>query len=113
VSYLLDITPTTLVLLACKYLLKKYYILLSFSGGSILFSMLQCTIPPLNQRIFRSGRTFSGPHHEDTSQRPSKLKQWSAQSMDKAINAILNEGLSIRRAAEHHAIPQSLPWVTG
>ena len=27
--------------------------------------------------------------------------------MDKAINAVLNEGMSIRRASEHYAIPKS------
>ena len=57
--------------------------------------MLQCTIPPLNQRIFHSGCTCSGPRHQDTLQRPSKLKQWSTEAMDKAIIAVLNEGMSI------------------
>ena len=58
--------------------------------------MLQCTIPPLNQRIFRSDHTCSGPLHQDTSQRPTKLKQWSAEAIDKVISA-----------SEHYAIPKS------
>ena len=69
--------------------------------------MLQCTIPPLNQRIFCSDHTRSGPLQLDTSQRPSKLKQWSAEAIDKAINAVLNEGMSIKRAYEHYTIPKS------
>jgi len=31
-------------------------------------------------------------------------KKWSAEAMDKAINAVLNEGMSRRCAAEHYAI---------
>ena len=72
--------------------------------------MLQCTIPPLNQRVYRFGTSTCKPlHHEshNTLQRPSKLKLWSAESMDQAMNAVLNEGMSIRHAAEHYAVPKS------
>ena len=72
--------------------------------------MLQCTIPPLNQRVYRSGTsTCKQLHHEshNTLQRPSKLKLWSAESMEQVMNAVLNEGMSIRHAAEHYAVPKS------
>ena len=72
--------------------------------------MLQCTIPSLNQRVYRSGASTCKPlHHEshNTLQRPSKLKLWSAESMDQAMNAVLNEGMSIRHAAEHYAVLKS------
>ena len=71
--------------------------------------MLQCTIPPLNQMVYRSGKsTCKHLHHEShsTLQRPSKLKLWPTESMDQAMNAVLNEGMSIRHAAEHYAVPK-------
>ena len=71
--------------------------------------MLQCTILPLNQRVYRSSASTLKFHHEShsTLQRPSNLKIWSAESMDQAMNAVLNEGMSIRYAAEHYAVPKS------
>ena len=69
--------------------------------------MSQCTIPPLNQRVFRSGHSSNKLLHQGTLQRPLKFKQWCTESMDKAINAVLNEGMSIRRAAEHYGVPKS------
>ena len=72
--------------------------------------MLQCTILPLNQRVYRSSACTHKLHHEShsgTLQRPSKLKLWSAESMDQAMNAVLNEGMNIRHAAEHYAVPKS------
>ena len=71
--------------------------------------MLQCIILPLNQRVYRSSASTHKLHHEShsTLQRPSNLKLWSAESMDQAMNAVLNEGMSIRHAAEHYAVPKS------
>ena len=76
--------------------------------------MLQSTILPLNQRVYRSSASTHKLHHEShsTLQRPSKLKLWSAESMDQAMNAVLNEGMSIRHAAEHYAVPKST-WGIG
>ena len=71
--------------------------------------MLQCTILPLNQRVYCSSASTHKLHHEShsTLQRPSNLKFWSVESMDQAVNAVLNEGMSIRHAAEHYAVPNS------
>ena len=74
-----------------------------------MIKMLQCTILPLNQRVYRSRESTHRLHLEShsTLQRPLKLKLWSVESMDQAMNAVLNEGMSIRQAAEHYAVPKS------
>jgi len=39
--------------------------------------------------------------------RPTKLKQWSEEVMEKAVNAVLNNGMSVRRAALEYDVPKS------
>ena len=39
--------------------------------------------------------------------RPDKYKNWSDGRMEKAVEAIKNHGLSVRRAAEEYAVPKS------
>ena len=60
-------------------------------------------------KVYRSSASIHKLHHESHSalQRPSNFKLWFAESMDQAMNAVLNEGMSIRHAAEHYAIPKS------
>ena len=62
---------------------------------------------PLSQRVFTvsgscnpvlCGRSFSRPAH---------YKEWDEVQMGKAIEACVNEGMSIRQAAFHFGVPKS------
>ena len=68
--------------------------------------MWQC--PPLRQRIFisKAGSQYchSSQSHAD---RPEKLKLWKPEAMEKALDAVIVHGVSIRRAALEHGIPRS------
>ena len=68
--------------------------------------MLQC--PSLNQRIYKSKLRYPLQYPQAvTDSRSKKFKQWSEDVMEKAINAVINDGVSIRRAAEDYGIPKS------
>ena len=74
-----------------------------YSTGSI---MLQC--PSLNQRIYKSKLRYPFQYPQAViDSRSKKFKQWSEDVMKKAINAVINDGFSIRRAAEDYDIPKS------
>ena len=83
----------------CLITYRRLFI--DFQCCSVLFFLLikEC-IAPVQVHI-------SSIMKVSTLQRPSKLKLWSAESMDQAMNAVLNEGMSIRHAAEHYAVPKS------
>ena len=69
--------------------------------------MLQC--PALNQRIFRSKthHPLYSFQNSVTVSRPEKFKQWSEEVMEKAVNAVINNGMSVRRAAMDYDVPKS------
>ena len=62
---------------------------------------------PLAKRVFVSSRnevTIPGSHHAS---RPVSYKSWSEESMSKALKAVIEQRLSIRRAAEDYGVPRS------
>ena len=75
--------------------------------------MLQSTIP-LSQRVYRSKYSQSigvGTLQEAcdhaTANRMVGYKEWTYDKMDKAIRAVTDDGMSIRRAAEEYNVPKS------
>ena len=60
--------------------------------------------PPLKQRVFPS--TLAAPVYVQPSL-GGGYKQWDSESMAHAMKAVINEGVSIRRAAERYNIPRS------
>ena len=63
--------------------------------------------PPLAKRVYVSSRnevTVRGSHHAN---RPVSYKSWSEESMSMALKAVLEQGLSVRRAAEDYGVPKS------
>ena len=68
--------------------------------------MLQC--PSLNQRIYKSKLRYPLQYPQAvTDSRSKKFKKWSEDIMEKAINAVINDGVLIRHAAEDYGIPKS------
>ena len=68
--------------------------------------MLQC--PSLNQRIYKSKLRYPLQYPQAvTDSRSKKFKKWSEDLIEKAINAVINDGVSISRAAEDYGIPKS------
>ena len=65
--------------------------------------MLQC--PPLKDRVFRSHTSIhlSAP---STLQR-GKYKPWTESQMDHALQSVVAEGSSVRKAALEHNVPKS------
>ena len=76
--------------------------------------MLQTTIP-LSQRVYRgkySGQstgvgTLQQTCDHATRNRVVGYKEWTYDKMDKAIKAVIDDGMSIRRAAEEFNVPKS------
>ena len=60
--------------------------------------------PSLKDRVFLSGVEDPPPSRDVSSY---KYKQWDNMSMNYAMKAVMEEGLSIRRAAERYSIPKS------
>ena len=67
--------------------------------------MLRC--PPLKERVYRSSCIGSMPTTNSICARTSTYKDWAPFQMDKAVTAVVNEGLSIRRAALQYGVPKS------
>ena len=69
--------------------------------------MLQ--FPSLSERIYKSRHQCYRDACQPTISvcRPAKFKQWSEEVMVKAVNAVLNDGMSVRRAAIDYDIPKS------
>ena len=69
--------------------------------------MLQCS--PLNQRIYRSKLYYQLKSSQQTvtASRPAVFKLWSNEVMEKALNEVINNGMSVRRAALEYNIPKS------
>lgn len=63
--------------------------------------MLSLKEPPLKERVF----TSSGDKPLPT--QVHSYKEWSSHGMAQAMKAVIEEGLSIRRAAERYGIPKS------
>ena len=68
-----------------------------------------------NQRVYCSSASTCKLHHEShrTLQRSSKLKLWSAESMDQAMNTVLNEGMSTQDMQLSIMLSQNPPWRIG
>ena len=60
---------------------------------------------PLKDRVLKSS-SLSVPLISG-SKRPEKYKQWNDGRMERAIDAVRNQGLTVRRAAEEYSIPKS------
>ena len=69
--------------------------------------MLQC--PSLNQRIYRSKLYYplKSSQQTVTASRPAVFKLWSNEVMEKALNEVINNGMSVRHAALEYNIPKS------
>jgi len=67
------------------------------------FTMLQC--PSLKDRVFRSHKSIhvSAP----TTLQRGTYKPWTESQMDRALQSVVAEGMSIRRAAAEHNVPKS------
>ena len=68
--------------------------------------------PPLRDRVLVSSNCWnrdSHPReiHPRLSERPSKYKTWSAESMQKAMVAVIEGGVSVRQAAKMYDVPKS------
>ena len=65
--------------------------------------------PPLHARVALS--TSTNVNHDDavstTTVRPLSYKQWDSLNMREAITAVLEKGISVRKAAELHGVPKS------
>ena len=59
---------------------------------------------PLRDRVF-SGNTNSAP--SACTARPSTYKVWTHTNMSKAMKAVIEDGISIRAAAEMFSVPRS------
>lgn len=75
--------------------------------------MLQSNIP-LSQRIYRSihnhGAGLEATHHTDDRSSAGRMvgyKEWTYDQMDKAIQAVIDNGINIRQAAEEFNVPKS------
>ena len=61
---------------------------------------------PLSKRVYRS--TSCTQRVASVSQfRPSTYKNWSKESMELAYQAVMNDGISVRRAAIEYNVPRS------
>ena len=63
--------------------------------------------PPLNQRIFISKARSQWCHSSQGADRPEKFKLWKPEAMEKALDAVIEHGVSIRRAALEYDVPRS------
>ena len=62
--------------------------------------------PPLSKRVYRS--TSCTQRVATVSQfRPSTYKNWSKEGMELAHQAVMNDGISVRRAAIEYNVPRS------
>ena len=61
---------------------------------------------PLKDRVLKSSRSLSVPLISVSSQ-DEKYKQWTDTHMEKAVDAVRNQGLTVRRTAEEYCIPKS------
>ena len=61
---------------------------------------------PLAKRVYVSSRnqTLPGYHHAN---RPARYKAWSENAMNEALKAVIEDGRSVRRAAEEFGVPKS------
>ena len=67
--------------------------------------MLQC--PPLRERVYRSSHVGSRMAMISSNARSGTYKDWTQLQMDKAVSAVVTDGLSVRRAALQHGVPKS------
>ena len=63
-------------------------------------------IPALKDRILCATRSHQR-QQLTLNYRPSVYKHWSSDSMDKALDTVLNKGWSIRQASESYSVPRS------
>ena len=61
---------------------------------------------PLRDRVYQSKNSFKHPLLHASIGRMSKYKHWDEDKMNRAYKAV-NEGMSIRRAADEYGIPRS------
>lgn len=63
--------------------------------------------PPLKDRIIKSNHPTFINDVSNLQTRPPKYKSWSEGSMKRAFNAVINNGYSVRQAAEEFNVPKS------
>ena len=63
--------------------------------------------PPLNQIIFISKAISQCCHSSQGADRPEKFKLWKPEVMEKALDAVIEHGVSIHRAALEYDVPRS------
>ena len=62
---------------------------------------------PLSQRVFTVSGGYNPVLCGRSSSRPAHYKEWDEVQMGKAVEACVNEGMSIRQAAFHFGVPKS------
>ena len=67
--------------------------------------MLQC--PSLKDRVYRSSNVGVSPPVTTVHARVCVYKHWTPHQMLQAVNAVVKEGLSVRRAALFYGVPKS------
>lgn len=65
--------------------------------------------PLLKERVYTSKgvRARTIPRVEHLCQRPTKYKLWSQEKMSRALNSVVKEGLSVRKAALEYNVPRA------
>ena len=66
---------------------------------------------PLSQRTFVSKPSLSCTqpfnYPAKTPARPDVYKRWSEHSISRAVTAVIDDGISVRQAAEEYSVPRS------
>lgn len=65
--------------------------------------------PPLCLRVVKTGTVYTGLAEARLQSFVCRgdYKRWSEESMSLAVDAVLNSGLSVRRAAQEYDVPKS------
>ena len=59
---------------------------------------------PLREQIFQSSR--GSPIASHSADRPLTYMTWSHESMKAVLKAVIEDGMSVRNAAEHYGVPK-------
>ena len=68
--------------------------------------MCSSEYPPLSARVVKTTSPASSSHLSAV-QRPKVYKEWSVENMEQAYQAVMHDGVSIRRAAVEYNIPRT------
>ena len=77
-------------------------------SSCISFSLLHITVmlkcPPLRERVYRSHTSIRDLSSHG---RSGRYKEWTSVHMDRALKAVISEGVSVRQASEVFGVPRS------